>query len=30
MADIRLADIMDTGLLAQMLQEKYIRAQVHP
>jgi len=29
-ADIRLADIMDTGLLAQMLQEKYIRAQVHP
>jgi len=29
-ADIRLVDIMDTGLLAQMIQERYIRAQVHP
>lgn len=30
MADTRLADIMDTGLLAQMMQEGYIRSQVHP
>ena len=30
MTDTLLADIMDTGLLAQMMQEGYIRTQVHP